>query len=522
MTEPANSDLTGRLPGAPSRLAGHRFEQRTRQRRAISRATAEPFFKPIPGWIWMTAGLLAFIGFFSANPWLTSFGIILLPVLGSLLWFKGEPPVMLLACVIQWMQATAAVFYCDEYNVSLLRASGIPEFNSATWLSLIGVLALALGMRTALFWRRSDVAERLDEESQFLRPGMIFVMYIVAFLAFYFLLKIAAVAPSVKQPLLALANIRWVLVFLLAYSVLQRGTHFLLLAAVFLFELVFGLLGFFSGFRGIFLMLLVVLPGTRFSLRGWRLAMAAILGVVLIGLSIVWMTIKSDYRSFLNQGSGEQEVTVPVSDRVNMIARLVGQINQDSIAMGMNELILRISYVNYFSLCMRNVPAEIPYQHGALWFGAIKHALMPRLLFPNKPSLDDSAETEIYTGLHVAGMEQGTSISIGYIGESYIDFGRVGMFVPIFLAGLFFGGIYRFFSRYRHAVIGLAVATSILLFGVYQIEMSCTKMVGGNVVILLVMGLFIWLFGTPLWRLITQPPRARPSRRHKRRLRPNA
>ncbi len=36
----------------------------------------------------------------------------------------------------------------------------------------------------------------------------------------------------------------------------------------------------------------------------------------------------------------------------------------------------------------------------------------------------------------MAGNDTGTSISIGYIGESYIDYGEIWMMMPIFLYGL--------------------------------------------------------------------------------------
>lgn len=170
-------------------------------------------------------------------------------------------------------------------------------------------------------------------------------------------------------------------------------------------------------------------------------------------------------------------------------------------------MILRSSYVKYFGSTIANVPLIIPYENGALWSGAVKHVLMPRFLFPNKAALDDSARASYYTGVEVAGVEQGTSIGIGYMGESYIDYGPVGMFAPILLLGLFYGFIYRFFV-YHHPVkvLGFAMATAILIFGAYTIETSNVKLVGGNLMGLLVMGLFAKVAGPWLWRQITSQP----------------
>jgi hypothetical protein len=148
----------------------------------------------------------------------------------------------------------------------------------------------------------------------------------------------------------------------------------------------------------------------------------------------------------------------------------------------------------------------MPYEHGALWRDAIQRVFMPRLLFPGKPGIDDSQETAKYTGLAVAGQEQGTSIGLGYMAESYIDFGWLGMFIPIFLLGVFYGTIYRLFGyRQQNRLFAMGCAVAILVFGAYTIETSNTKLVGGNVAAAVVLGFFYWRFGPLLMALVTEP-----------------
>ena len=167
-------------------------------------------------------------------------------------------------------------------------------------------------------------------------------------------------------------------------------------------------------------------------------------------------------------------------------------------------MIMRMSYVSYFAMTLTHVPDVVPCEHGELWWGAVKHVFTPRLFFPDKPALDDSARAAYYTGLEVAGAEQGTSIGIGYMGESYIDFGPVGMFAPVFLLGIFYGLIYRFFVDHeRHRVLGFAMATAILAFGACNIETSNIKLVGGNLMSLIVIGLFSKIAGEWFWRGLT-------------------
>jgi hypothetical protein len=178
----------------------------------------------------------------------------------------------------------------------------------------------------------------------------------------------------------------------------------------------------------------------------------------------------------------------------------------EKLSSGFEQTVERVSYVTYFGYCIAHVPEEVPYEHGALWVGAVEHALMPRLLFANKASLDDSARTQKYTGLDVAGREAGASISIGYMAESYIDFGPCLMFAPIFVLGLFYGAVYRLFVfGKREQVLGMAGASAILVFGAYNIETSNIKLVGGNVVSVMVMAIFYRRFGGAFMRGVGGP-----------------
>src|SRR5438128_313793 len=119
----------------------------------------------LPVWIWLLSGALATWGAFSVNPLLTPVAILILIASIQLLWRRGEPPVLAFACAMQWLQATAVIFYTDFYGTSLAQAGGSPEFETATWLSLIAVFVLALGMRIALFRCRYSQHARLVAEA---------------------------------------------------------------------------------------------------------------------------------------------------------------------------------------------------------------------------------------------------------------------------------------------------------------------------------------------------------------------
>lgn len=502
MNETTQPTVAGTINVPPPGFVGRRTRRPVRKRVARISVSARDFYQPLPLWVWLATGLLMVAGAFSKNPGLTTAAILMLPVLASLLWFKGEPPVMVLACTMQWLQASVAIFYVDFHGLTMEEAAGYQEFVTATWLSLLGILVLAVGMRLALVGRRDTVMADVAREGQQLEPGRIFGLYLGTFLLFSMLTKVASLVPGLAQPILALGSIKWVMVFLLTYAVLQRRQGYGLLALCVGLELVVGFIGFFSGFKQIFMILLTVLPTAGYAFRGWRVVQVTVLAVVLVALSIMWTVVKVDYREFLNRGSGEQEVNVPIAERIEVLRDLVEKMDAESIQKGVETLVLRVNYVNYFALCLMNIPANLPFAHGKLWGEAIERTFKPRFLFPEKTAIDDSERTSYYTGVYVAGAEQGTSISIGYMGESYIDYGKVGMFVPVLLLGLFYGCIYRYFVHFPHPVMGFAMATAILLFGAYQLETSNIKLVGGNLMTFLVLAFVSKLTGETVWRMM--------------------
>jgi hypothetical protein len=123
---------------------------------------------------------------------------------------------------------------------------------------------------------------------------------------------------------------------------------------------------------------------------------------------------------------------------------------------------------------------------------------MPRILFPDKPIIDDTERTNFYTG-GAAGQYAATSVSLGWIAENYIDFGEHLMMGAIFFIGYFYGLIYQWclYGSRTNGLLGLACATAVLVPAL-ALENSFTKTFGGIVVSLLI----VWLIAkvaVPRW-----------------------
>jgi hypothetical protein len=171
---------------------------------------------------------------------------------------------------------------------------------------------------------------------------------------------------------------------------------------------------------------------------------------------------------------------------------MVRQVRAEDLNEALQSLVERLSYVDYFGAVLDYVPAHRPHENGGLLWKAIVHMLAPRILFPDKPALpSDSEMTMSYTGLLVASGDRGTSISMGYMAESYIDFGPYSMFLPIFLFGLLWGAMYAYCIRHADLRgIGYAFGTALIL-GAVQFEAATIKLLGGMVLRFLIFALIL-------------------------------
>ncbi len=422
------------------------------------------------------------------NSLLAALAIGILLAGAYLLWRPGESPILLFIFCYQWLQSSIAIFQANWLGVGVID---LPSYGGnvqlAIVLSLLGLLVLASGLRIgAGAWRLQDGALARVTASQF-PPQFWFHLYCTAFLIAALAQSLTWVEPGLYQPLIALASLKWAFFWMLAYATFaQPGSNRIFLITAFTLELLLGLGGYFSDFKTplIFTLLAAMTAGVRLSFA--RCLGLLSLGALALTLGIAWSAIKEDYRTFVSGGSKAQVVTVGYFDRLSTLAAMVQQLDSASMDEGWEKLLQRVAYVNFFGVVLDTVPDIVPHGGGALWGDAIMRPFMPRLFFPEKSAIDDSVRTNHYTGLNLPTAEEGTSISLGYMAESYIDFGIAGMMVPIFGLGLLLGRFYRWMLRgdaYR--LLGMALATATISVASF-LESSITKVIGGLAVAMLV------------------------------------
>ena len=441
-----------------------------------------------PSTLWIAAALFLLFGI-GPNT-LLSLAAIGVLVLGAwLLWRPGESPILLAVFGFQWLQASIKVFQANWLNVEIEQLAPYGgDIQGAVQLCLAGLIVLALAMRLGAGpWRQQDGA--LVRSAALERtPNYWFRLYAIAFVGATLVQSIAWLSPGLAQPLLALANLKWAFYWILAYATFARPNSPLRYWLVaFCLEMSFAAGGFFADFKTplFFTIFAAVGAQVRFTIAKW-LGLVSLVALLVV-LGVVWTSVKKEYRDYVSGGSGQQVITVSYPERIGKLADLVSQLDGPTLEEGGNDLLDRLSYVDFFGVILTRVPRRLPHEDGAILWDAFTRPFMPRFFFPEKTSIDDSVRMNHYTGLNFAGADRGTSISIGYMAESYIDFGAVGMMFPIFALGYLMGRVYRWMLDIdpSRPLLGMAFATAAIYLAL-SLESSITKTFGGLVVSILV------------------------------------
>ena len=446
------------------------------------------------------AALIFLGGGFGPNSDLALVSVFALVLGGGLLWRPGESPILLLVFVFQWLQSSVAVFHANWLGIDVASYS---EFGGSTRLaielSLVGSLIFATGMRLGAGAPNGVGAVAARQKALAIPAAKRFRLYILAWALAFVASTFAWVVPGLAQPLLALASLKWAAYFMLAYAAFinPRGSRNYFIAA-FLFEFAQGIGGFFSDFKTVFLVTLLARAAASVRLSKGAIVVLILLGSTLLGLGIVWTAVKQDFRNYVSGGTDKQIVAVDLSTRLSRLADLVEQLDEQRLQQAADLFARRLSYVEFFGVALDVVPGAAPYAGGAIWMDAVTRPFMPRLFFPEKSSIDDTQRTNLYTR-GIAGTYTNTSISLGYIAESYIDFGMGGMMAPIMFFGLLCGRTYRVLqnSHQTSGILGMSLATVVLL-PVCFLESSITKTFGAFALSAIVAWAFV-SFVAPRW-----------------------
>ncbi|MCP9825027.1 hypothetical protein [Synechococcus sp. EJ6-Ellesmere] len=453
-------------------------------------------------WGWSASIFMAFWGLFTINPIPSAIAALLPMVLCSILWNSKQPQVPIFAVWMQSFPVIAAVINANRINLNLDSALPNNAYLNTFLYAASGMIVLAYGLRSGLLKSWANQEEALNGILK-INDARAFRLYIIFFGFSFILPSVAYHFSALTQFILPLSLIRYFFAFLIFQkSLLSR--HFpLIVFFILLAEVAIGFTGFFSGFKTIFYVFAAAVLAS--SINPLKFLRPRILPwiLALVLLSSYWQFIKPPFRGFLDQGTNTQSVRIGYGEIANFHLEQFSKFSFQNFLVGFDSGLERISYLDYFAGSVNHVPSLKPYQNGRLWSEAVQF-LIPRFLNPNKLIANDSDRTNQFSGQPVAGADQGTSISIGYFGESYIDFGFPLMLLPIALMGWIWGKLYSLILLIKpFTPLNLAVATLFLLSNAASFEASNLKLLSGSIIYFISFSVFCRFFGSRFWRYLT-------------------
>jgi hypothetical protein len=356
-----------------------------------------------------------------------------------LLWTQWSTPVLLWVVGMNWLPVIADIGLADLGGQNLLDTNGGYRAE-AILLSLCSMVALALGMRSGrgIF---SDKLYSLERRPQQITMMRALIAYLLCFPLMVALSIMMRAVPSLTQPLLAVGLVKFVIIYVLAAEIFESGHGFGWLVIVLLVETVTGLTGYFANYKEAYFIVLIAMAATHRRLRIGMIAFGALSVVIVVWLSLVWTAVKPEYRMWVSGYTGEQTVVRPFGERIAWMSdHIFGKaIDFDATS---KTLLKRIGYTQFYADILQRLDDKMIPDDDRFYVKALVHVLTPRVLFPDKRDLDDSAITTALTG-HKIG--RNTSMSVGYTAQANVDFGVPGMFGAIFLIGLMCVAIVRYF-----------------------------------------------------------------------------
>lgn len=425
------------------------------------------------------------IALFSKSPFVVIASGSTLALMLVLLWRDDEPPILLFPALFQWTAVAVKPILSAVQHVPINALSNFGgNIEAAAYFGLASLAALTIGMRIGLgrSSRNWDNELRFNTLALPFRP--VLIVSVILLLVGHTLGALAVYIGPLRQLFLALSGLGGAGVFVLSYWCLRARKNYTALAVVMVFEIAVGMTGFFADFRSPILILCIAALCARGRMKARDVAALATAGTLLISLAVFWSAVKLDYRMFVSGGTMDQVVTVPLDERLNYMGRQISTFDGQRYADGLDLLLKRQSYIDFLANTLDYVPRVLPHENGARVGRTFLHIITPRVFFPNKPPTENDTEVTLkYTGIPLQVREQ-TSISIGYLGELYIDLGIIGSALACAAGGWAFGVGYRRLRSGSRAPLLLRYALmAVVALSLATFDTALIKLVGGTVTV---------------------------------------
>ena len=377
-----------------------------------------------------------------------------------------------------FLQIVAGIWQATYLGKEIDYRSG--NMGLATIASLIGLMA----MFAPIIYYQNKLPNislaTLKNHANKMSLNKTFYAYVIAFLISGALNPIRFLLPGYTQIIITLVNLKWFFFLLFGYQSVLKGKRKKELYVFIALEFFLGFYSFFSEFKTVlfFVVVIYITLFRNFSFK--KMIIGSIISIFVFFGATLWTTIKVEYRFFLNRGSSSQNVEVSQNEALSKLYEITNSQGKGVTTSATEKFLDRLQATYHLAKTMDRVPDIIPYQYGKNWGETFAFVFTPRLFNPDKGELNTSEKASKYTGIRYAGVLQGTSFSLGYFGDCYIDFGIFGMMVALFLIGLLFGGTYFYFLKNSspNFIFNYSVVCA-LFMKFFALEMDSIFFIGG-------------------------------------------
>lgn len=391
--------------------------------------------------------IIAFFTILSNQPLLMFTALLSFFAVSKLFWRDNEPKVLFFALAMFWLTITVKLFYAIYAGVPYESLSNSANIIDTTYSALFAFVFFSLGIYITTNKTRSKFA--IDFKDNFgYSPRRMIIIYAGSIAGSLIIRSAFGMIRGFDQIVFGIIDLKMGFLIFPVLAVYQRRDNLPFAVALILFEVVLSFFSYFSWFKEILFALLILLLTRKINFNYKSLVAYTLILFSTLYLLVSWQMIKDEYRAFLNKGERAQVVSVTREEALDKLQELASADKKDDKKdKVLYASIDRLSYIEFYSESRMKVPVFMPYENGKLWAANIAHILLPRMFFPDKEPIDDSKMVNKYCFRKVLTQAHGVSMSLGFIAESYIDFGPVFMYIIIFLVGCFMGLIYASIMR---------------------------------------------------------------------------
>lgn len=432
--------------------------------------------------------LLLFLSLVSNEPFLFfCSGALLLYILYNF-WRDNEPKHILVNMLLYWAVVSIIIPYSTLIGKSYndITRYGKSDLRLATWVGLGALTAYIFAVQISLRRVHKFSFETIRELIEKYESTKIIYLYLSISILSAVLDSSIIKIPG-AQLLLSVTFMKWVILTILIAQVAVTNDNQKLVLLIICAEILLSFSGFWAAFKNY----IIVAIGAYLFLTPkltWRTyVLLTMVSFLTLFISVVWTYSKGEYRRYLT--GGERSQYVIQQNEIENIFRFIEIAQKDfsannfssSFAEGLENLVYRISYVEFLAMTMNQVPTYLPHENGRLLQNAVEHILKPRILFPDKKPIYDSELTSKYTGRKFSGVDEGTSFSLGTVAEAYVDFGIYYMLIPIFIFGFWVGWMYKYFIMHGYNILwGMCYSAPIFQFA-WSFPVTTSKFLGWSV-----------------------------------------